>query len=72
MPKNQFPKNKSTSCYLSSTAAEYLANLCLILRENKSQIINRLIIEEHARILLKHQALHTPESANEENPDFPF
>lgn len=64
MPKNQFPENKSTSCYLSTTASRYLAEICLLLKENRSQVINRLIIEEYARM---NMTLKKPEN-NQDSP----
>lgn len=49
MPKTTTTKHKSTSFYLSTTVNDYLYALIISTGENKSQIINRLIIQEYVK-----------------------
>jgi len=50
MPKTTTTKHKSTSFYLSAPVNDYLDYIAKMMYENKSQVINRLIIQEYTRM----------------------
>ena len=50
MPKTTTTKHKSTSFYLSVPVNDYLDYIAKMMYENKSQVINRLIIQEYTRM----------------------
>ncbi len=53
MPKTNIPKHKSTSFYLSNPVNQYLEEIAELMSENRSQVINRLIIHEYIRLTSK-------------------